>query len=213
VDIREQTRAMVDAGAKLEGELIATRGELDSLKQVYGEENVRVKAARTRASDLQREIAKLGGTSAPLHADGNASKGEPSAPAVASDILYPPLRQLPRLAVVYADLYRKVRVREAVYDLLTQQYEVARIQEAKDVPVVSVIDAPGVPEKKAFPPRLLLASGLTAFVVILAGAGLLFIERWKRVSVTDPRRMLFSEISETVRDATSKWTRFARRMR
>ncbi len=48
----------------------------------------------------------------------------------------------------------RVKVQEAVFELLTQQYEMARIEEAKDVPVVSVIDSPGIPEKKSFPPRL-----------------------------------------------------------
>ena len=78
--------------------------------------------------------------------------------------LYPPLRQLPRLAVPYANLYRQVQVQETLFELLTQQYELARIQEAKDVPVVSVIDSPGIPEKKSFPPRLLLAEILTLVV-------------------------------------------------
>ncbi len=45
-----------------------------------------------------------------------------------------------RLAVSYADLYRRVRVQEAVFELLTQQYEIASIDEAKDVPAVKVID-------------------------------------------------------------------------
>src|SRR6185437_5073339 len=75
--------------------------------------------------------------------------------------LYPPLRQIPKLAVPYADLYRRVRVEEAMFELLNQQYEIARIEEAKDIPAVSVIDAPGIPEKKSFPPRLLLALLLT----------------------------------------------------
>ena len=50
--------------------------------------------------------------------------------------------------------------------MLTQQYELARIQEAKDVPVVRVIDAPGIPEKKSFPPRAIFCFCSPALIVI-----------------------------------------------
>ena len=83
------------------------------------------------------------------------------AAAEQSHELYPSLRQLPRLAVPYADLYRRVRIQETVFELLSQQYEMARIEEAKDTPVVAVIDQPLVAEKKSFPPRLLMMLLLT----------------------------------------------------
>src|SRR5579872_1064973 len=139
IDMHEQARAMVDAGAKLEGELIVTQGELDSLRQIYGDGNIRIRSAQARVADLKKELGKMGGSSAqlpsPSDTAGNSGVGD-------SDALYPPLRQLPRLAVPYADLYRTVKVQETVFELLTQQYEIARIQEAKDIPVVSVIDSP-----------------------------------------------------------------------
>ncbi len=210
IDIREQTHAMVDAGAKLQGELIATQGELDSLRQIYGDGNVRVRAAQARADGLKRELVKLGGTSAQLPAEGESPAGTAGLAGDAGDALYPPLRQLPRLAVPYADLYRRVKVQETVYELLTQQYEIARIQEAKDIPVVNVIDAPGIPEKKSFPPRLILTFALTAFFVLSTCAVLLFKERWKHVSATDPRRMLAAEVYEALHDGMHRQIRFPR---
>ena len=68
----------------------------------------------------------------------------------ADSLSYPPLRQLPRLAVPYGNLYREVRIQQTVYEMLTQEFEVAQIQEAKDIPVLSVIDMPGIAEKKSF---------------------------------------------------------------
>lgn len=204
VDIREQTRALVDAGAKLQGELIATKSQLDSMRQIYGEENVRIRATRARVAELQSELEKLGGSSAPLPGDPTAA-GD-SALGGSTEVLYPPLRQLPRLAVPYADLSRKVRIAETVYEFLTQQYEAARIQEAKDIPVVNVIDAPAVPEKKSFPPRLLLSLALTAVVVCIMSAALVFSQHWKAISAADPRRIFLAEVSETVHDALARWT-------
>ena len=113
--------------------------------------------------------------------------------------LYPPLRQLPRLAVPYADLYRRVKVQEAVFELLTQQYEMARIEEAKDVPAVSVIDFPGIPEKKSFPPRLLLALLLTFLSFAAASALILVRDHWSKIDPCDPRKMLAAEVMPVLR--------------
>ena len=193
LDIKEQTRAMVDATAKLQGELIVGQSELSSLEQIYGNGNVRVRAAQARVADLQHELSKLAGSGAAR--PGDSAGNLASAPA---DELYPPLRQLPRLAVPYADLYRRVKVQETVFELLTQQYEVARIQEAKDVPVVSVIDRPGIPEKKSFPPRLLMAFILTMIVLCIASAYIIFRRRWMLVSSSDPRKILAQDIHQTL---------------
>lgn len=197
VDIREQTRATVDAASKLEAELVVTEGELKSLEQIYGDENVRVRAAEARRANLKREMGKLGGSSAELPPDadpppGNTPAGDPD------PISFPPLRQLPRLAVPYANLYRNVRVQENIFDLLTQQYEVARIQEAKDVPVVSVIDAPGIPEKKSFPRYKLFTLILTLMVTGAASAWLIFRQHWNGLRVDDPRRLFAGEVLEAM---------------
>ena len=56
IDMKEQTRATVEAAAKLEGQLIFEQSELDSLKQIYGDENVRVRSARARMAELQHQL-------------------------------------------------------------------------------------------------------------------------------------------------------------
>ncbi len=181
IDIKEQTRAMVDAAAHLQGQLIAGQSELGSLQQIYGDGNVRVRAAQARVGSLQHQLTRMSGTSAALPA-GDAP--------LSSTELYPPLRQLPRLAVPYADLYRRVRVQETVFELLTQEYEMARIQEAKDIPVISVIDAPTIPDKKSFPPRLILALILTILACIAAAAFILVRDRWLHLPEIDSRKTL-----------------------
>jgi len=128
-----------------------------------------------------------------LPANENNSDGETVAGGN-NDELYPALRQLPRLAVPYANLYREVQVQETVYEMLTRQYEVARIQEAKDVPVISVIDAPGIPEKKSFPPRALIVFLVPAVTVIAAAFFLLLQSQWMQIPAHDPRKALLREI-------------------
>jgi capsule polysaccharide export protein KpsE/RkpR len=195
VDMKEQARATVDAASRLEAQLIAEQSTLSGLRRIYGDGNVRVRSAEARIGVLQGEVARMGGTAKELPAQGQ-STGEGGA---AEDSLYPALRQLPRLAVPYADLYREVQVQESVFLLLTQQYELARLEEAKDVPVVSIIDAPGIPEKKSFPPRLLLSLLLTATALLATCAALLVRNQWRQVSVTDPGKALAIEIASGLR--------------
>jgi len=197
VDIKEQTRAMVDTGARVQGELLVEESGLQSLRQIYGDNNIRVRETEARVASLQRDLVKMTGTSAPLQAA--IAGGTDSSDSGDKGDLYPPLRQLPRLAVPYADLYRRVRVQETVFELLTQQYEMARIQEAKDTPVVSVIDVPGIPEKKSFPPRLILTLVLTFLSVATAIALIIFREGWSKLNPNDPRKTLADEVVPAIR--------------
>jgi uncharacterized protein involved in exopolysaccharide biosynthesis len=92
-----------------------------------------------------------------------------------------------------------VKVQEVVFELLTQQYEMARLEEAKDVPAISVIDAPGIPEKKSFPPRLILIAVLTFLSFSVAASLILLREVWSRVSPDDPRKALAAEMVPVIR--------------
>jgi hypothetical protein len=64
--------------------------------------------------------------------------------------------------------------------------------------VVSVIDSPGIPEKKSFPPRLLLALLLTTVFTSLSAALLLAWHRWLQISAGDPRKILAQQIYGSV---------------
>lgn len=192
-DIREQTRAMVDAGARIEAELLVEQSGLQSLRQIYGDDNIRVRQSQARIANLQRELVNMKGS--PVSAVAELEDSASSDPAgKGNSELYPPLRQLPGLAVSYTDLYRRVKVQETVYELLTQQYEMARIAEAKDIPVVSVIDSPGLAEKKSFPPRLLLSLLLTFLSLAAASVFVLVRSHWTGLAASDPRKEIAVEI-------------------
>lgn len=204
VDIKEQTRAMVDAGARVQAELLVEQSGLQSLRQIYGDGNVRVRETEARIASLQGELKKMTGSSSPLTAEEIHDGSTTSAGDDDKGELYPPLRQLPRLAVPYADLYRRVKVQEAMYEFLTQQYEMARIDEVKDVPVVSVIDAPGLPEKKSFPPRMLLTLLLTLISFASASAAILIRDHWAKIDPRDPRKALTAAVLPVVRQR-ARW--------
>jgi capsule polysaccharide export protein KpsE/RkpR len=215
LDIKEQTRAMVQSAALLQGQLIASQSELEGLQQIYTPSNVRVRAARARIEELQRQLQKIGGTDASLASD-----------ATQSDELYPSIRRLPLLGVQWADLYRRMKIQETVYELLNQQYELSRIQEAKEIPTVNAIDAANLPERKSWPPRALVVVGLSLVFLVAASVWIVGAAHWRRIDPEDPGKRLMTEISSvmseharalshhsTVRRVSSAWHRIARRSR
>lgn len=72
-----------------------------------------------------------------------------------------PLSKLPELSLEYARLFRNMKIQEVVYELVTQQYEQAKIMELKDTPTVQILDRAGPPEKRIFPVRRVIT--LVAF--------------------------------------------------
>ncbi|GAJ22508.1 unnamed protein product, partial [marine sediment metagenome] len=64
-----------------------------------------------------------------------------------------PFAKLPELSLEYVRLLRDAKVQEAIYELLTQQYEQAKIMEVKDTPTVQILDRASPPEKKTSPKR------------------------------------------------------------
>ena len=191
LDIQEQTRAMVDAAAVLQGQLIAAQSELQSLEQIYTANNVRVRSLQAQIKELQKQLLQMGGSDSP--------KGIGDALSSDDKQLYPPIRQLPLLGVEWADLYREMKVQETVFGLLTQQYELARLQEAKEIPVVSVVDAASLPQKKSFPPRTLIILATTILCTIIGCFWLLGAERWQQVDADDPRKLLLQNVYGSVR--------------
>jgi capsule polysaccharide export protein KpsE/RkpR len=194
IDIPAQGRAMVDAAARLQGGLIAAQSELEGLKQVYTEDNVRVRSARARMDELQKKLNEIGSAGT----EGGAK---------VDDSLFPSIRRLPILGVTYADLYRRTKIEETVYELLTEQYEMAKVQEAKEIPSVKVLDAAIVPTKKTFPPRAVIIALGTLLGLALAMTWIAVKTQWESVEANDPRKRLAMEVFTTTRASFSKFSR------
>jgi len=184
IDVKEQGKAMVEAAATLQGQLIAAQSQYEGLREIYTDNNVRVRTVKARIDELQRQLEKLGG------------KGE-SATTVSGqpgDSMYPSIRKLPLLGVTYADLYRRTKIQEAVLETLTKEYEMAKVQEVKEIPTVKVLDVANVPDKKSFPPRLLVIF-LGTFLAF--SFGVLFVlgsASWEAIDSQDPGKKFASEI-------------------
>ena len=192
-DIGTQGKAMLEGAASLQGELIAAESELEGLKQIYSDQNVRVRSMQARVTHLRSEQSKLGGKYNASGSGNDLSLGDS----------FPTLRQLPILGVPYADKFRQLKVDEAVFEILTKQYELARVQEAKEIPSVKVLDSPEVPEHKSFPPRTLIVFSGTVCTLILAAFWVLAKFRWSEMDPQDPGVLLTQEVFATMRTGMS----------
>ncbi len=187
LDIKEQGRAMFDAAATLTGQLVAAQSELKGLEAIYTPNNVRVQSVQARITELGRQLAKMSSTEPPAERPG------------AGDASYPSIRKLPLLGVTYMNLYRQTKIKEAVYETLTQQYELAKVQEAKEIPTVKVLDAAKIPEKKSFPPRLEIILLCTVLSLILASTAVLGRARWNEMDSAHPGKQLARDVFRTTR--------------
>lgn len=200
IDVKEQGRAMISAAAELQGQLIAAETQLEGLRQIYTPENIRVRQMQARIDEFKRQLKKMGGQSGdnpPSAADSAASQTSQN-----SSELYPSIRQLPILGVTWADLYRNTKVQETIFETLTKQYELAKVEEARETPSVKVLDPADVPERKSFPPRTLIVLLGTCFVLALASAWLLVKSVWEKVDPSDPGKILVNDIIRGIRGAS-----------
>ena len=104
----------------------------------------------------------------------------------------------------YGDYYRNAKIQETVFELLTQQYELAKVQEVKETPSVKVLDPATIPEKKSFPPRLVIMLLGTFLACAASVVWVLGATRWDEVDSQDPRKVLAQEITGALR-ARAPW--------
>ena len=184
LDVPQQTRMMLEASARLEGELIVARSELRGLEQTYTDENPRVRTLKARVGELDRELKRINGQSPPGDAHTSGDSSNP----------YPSVKTLPKVGLQWAELYRDRKTHETVFEMLTQQYEMARVQEAREIPTVKVLDNPEPPEK--LHPRPLFVFAIGALLsAILACIGLHLQRQWQTWDMDDPRRLIFARLT------------------
>lgn len=138
-----QTQEMIVSIAQLRAGIASREVQIQSLKSMYTDQNPDIIRAQREIDSMRDELAKL---------ENNRSKLPPG------DIQVPS-GQMPEAALEYERGLREVRYHQALFELLSKQYEAARIDEAKSAPLIQVIDRAVPPDKKSGPHRLLIALG------------------------------------------------------
>ena len=184
VDAPQQAKSTVEAALALRGHLVAAEAQLKGLEEIYSSNSARVRAASARIAELKHQLEVLRG---PQTVSDVAQNGE-----------LPSIRNLPSLGVTYGELYRRAKLLEAVQLALTQQLEVAKTEEIKQLPVFRVMDPAEVPEQRVFPRRALMVLAATGCGLLIGIALVLEGEHWQKLSPRDPIKVLVADARQRI---------------
>jgi uncharacterized protein involved in exopolysaccharide biosynthesis len=162
IELKEQARVTVEAIAELQAQKTAREIKKRVLEQYATAEQISVRQLENEIREIERSLSVL---------EGRSPRDETSADSAATDSELPggllPLRRIPSLGIEFADLKREVLVQEKVYQLLTAQYEEARIRQARDQTTITVLDEAVPPIRKSRPRRsiIVIISTLLGFAL------------------------------------------------
>jgi tyrosine-protein kinase Etk/Wzc len=97
-----------------------------------------------------------------------------------------PIENVPTAGLEYVRRLRDVKYHEALFQLLAKQYEVAKIDEARDALIVQQMDKATRPEQKSGPHRLLILFNITLLALLVAIVSALSMEAMERAK-EDPQ--------------------------
>lgn len=145
-----QTASEIGTIADTQAQIAAREVELASLRQSATEENPEVIRLKSEIDDLNGHLLRL--------EKGNGKTSPATIPA----------SKVPALQLEYVRKEREVKYHETLFDILSRQYEAARLDEAKEAPELQVVDAASLPDTRSFPRRTYIVLGGFA-VGLLAG--------------------------------------------
>lgn len=194
VTVDEESKAAIEAYAKLKSELYLKQAELGMIEGVSNPDNPYIATLRGQVGSFQDQLRRL--------ERGGSSQGFGVGFAV-------PFESLPDVGAEYLRRYRDVKVQEEAYAMLYQQYEYAKVLEARDTPALTVLDQAIPPERRSFPRRFVIIIVVFAFSV---AAGLCFVsvaEYFDHLRKTNPDehrqwREVSNEIAAGTRSVASR---------
>jgi len=163
LQIESQARSLIESAAVLRGQVAAKQVQIESMRTFAAEDNPGLKLAKQQLAALQAQLARLAGSQPDNGTDINLSKGR----VTGSELEY--LRRL-----------RDFKYNETVFELLAKQFEVAKLDEAREGSIVQVVDLAVPADKRSSPHRLLIVISTIITVFFVAAFGVVFQERWKR---------------------------------
>jgi uncharacterized protein involved in exopolysaccharide biosynthesis len=143
VDLDEQLRSAMDIITSLTSRAIALETEMGYMKNWVSPNSEEYQRKQAEYREVVSQLRKLKAN--------NTSSDE--------DLLrsfIPTLRDVPDVALQYLRLRREVEIQNTVFTMLTNEYEKARIEEARDTPVVQVLDVAQKPNLRSKPKRKIM---------------------------------------------------------
>jgi uncharacterized protein involved in exopolysaccharide biosynthesis len=169
-----QATLTVSAAASIHAQITAREVQLAAMRTFATAENPDVVRIQQEIAGLRSELARM---------EKNANRGK-------GDVLVP-VGKAPGIGLEYIRRFRDVRYNEALFELLAKQYEIARIDEAKDATLIQVLDQAVEPERKSKPRRtfIVMLVSLGAFVIGVLATLLMEALQEARANPNQARRL------------------------
>jgi uncharacterized protein involved in exopolysaccharide biosynthesis len=135
VVVDAQGRGMIETTARLRGQIAVKEIQISAMRAFATGQNPELRQAQHELDAMKQELAKMEGTSSLRDNAGSVRKSE---------------------GMENLRLLRDVKYYETIFELLAKQYEIARIDEARDASLVQVLDKAVEPERKSKPKRTLI---------------------------------------------------------
>ena len=162
--LQEQTKGAIEAAARLKGEIIAAEVQLQVMRNFATEANPEIVALRRRIDEMNRQLAQMQYGNESIRQSGTRERGDFAVP----------FARVPQVGLELVRLTREVKVQEVLVTLLTQQLEQARIAEARDTPVVQLLDL-AVPAERHSRPRVVRNVAIVGVTTLVFGVLLAFL--------------------------------------
>jgi tyrosine-protein kinase Etk/Wzc len=175
ISLPDQVSAMISATSKIRAEIMAKEMESGVLEQTFSSDHPEALRIRTELRELNKKYGEI-------------TRGDGGSPDRPHDDLFLPLHSLPDIGIQYARLYRDVLLQEKLMEFLLPQYEQAKIQEAKDMPTVQVLDEAVIPIKRIKPKRAFFVLLWAAISLFVSVSVILTREYLERLRKTDERQ-------------------------
>jgi tyrosine-protein kinase Etk/Wzc len=143
IQLDSQARALIESAAALRAEIAAKEVQIESMRTFATGENAQLIQAQQELDGLRTQLAKLGGSE-------SIDAG-----------LMMPKGQVPEAGLEYVRKLRDVKYYETIFDILARQFEIAKLDEAKEGALIQVVDAAIPPDRRSFPKRALIVLGAT----------------------------------------------------
>jgi tyrosine-protein kinase Etk/Wzc len=159
-----QTELAIRSIAQARAQISSREVELQSLRTYASEDNPDVLRVQQELSTLRGQLSAL---------ENSQSQSTPGDTEVSAS-------QVPIGGLEYARKLREVKYHDTLLELLSRQYEAARLDEAKSAPIIQVVDRAVPADKKSGPPRLLITLAATLFGFFAACAYVLFVHSFRQ---------------------------------
>jgi uncharacterized protein involved in exopolysaccharide biosynthesis len=165
VAVEAQSKVMIEAAAVLQGQIMAHEVQLKVMSGYLSPDNPELARLRSALDELKKQLYVM--------ESGTSGKG-----MLPGDRLHPAMITVPSLSLDYGRLMRELKVQETVYQLLTSQYEQAKLAEARDTPTVQVLD-PAIPAERKSRPKIRQNMMLAGVLALAFGIALAFFLEYR----------------------------------